>query len=124
MKKPHLHIGMILAILAISLISCGGSDDDDDPERYSIVYKVEGTATSVDISFVNPTGGDTNVDPATPPFTSESFTFFEDDYVRVSAWNNNHDNSSVIVTILVDGQVYVTETSTGPYAYAHVGGFL
>jgi hypothetical protein len=108
---------LLLAFIIIALSSCEGLFGE-----YSMEYSVTGTASSVDITYVNEDGGTSQISDATVPW-SYSFTGIEDNFVYISAQNNGK-TGTVTVTIYKSGKKFKSGTSTGAYVIASASGSI
>lgn len=119
MKKVGLILGGILiVVLLASSASCPGPSTTS----YSVEYQVTGSASTVFVTYENENGGTSQIASAIVPW-SHTFTANSGDFVYISAQNNG-DSGSVTVTILEDGNVFKTSTSSGAYVIADASGML
>lgn len=78
-----------------------------------VLYEVIGTVSTVDIQISNPSGGIDEYHDMGLPW-SFSYGDFENSYVYLYA-HNNTEEGSITVNIYVNGKLFRTATSTGPY---------
>lgn len=86
------------------------------PQSSSVRYVIEGTATSVDVTLNNETGGTEQYSSVWLPRTYY-YSDFSDNFLYISAQNNG-ETGSVIVSIYIDGTKVKTSTSSGAYVIA------
>jgi len=85
-----------------------------------VIYEITGTASIVDVTLNNPTGGTEQYSEVTVP---HQFTYsqFPDDFLYISAQNQG-EYGSVTVTIYLNNEVFKTATSEGAYVIATASG--
>jgi uncharacterized repeat protein (TIGR02543 family) len=92
----------------------------EKPPVPEVIYKITGTASRVNVTLSNATGGTeqyTNV-----PLPKEySYDSFSDDFVYISAQNQGA-YGTVTVSIYVNGDLFKTSTSSGAYVIATASG--
>jgi hypothetical protein len=128
-QKQNLTPRGILAVLLILVLvavpayfvwnSCTNSINDiiTTTSKPAVVqYQITGTAKSVDVTLNNVSGGTEQYSGVSVPHT---FTYnnFTDYFLYISAQNNGQ-TGTVIVTIIVNGQVLKTSSSSGAYVIA------
>jgi len=89
---------------------------------YEIEYKITGTASSVDVTLSNASGGTEQFSNVALPKTY-SYKNFYDNFVYISAQNQG-SSGSVTVTIFHRGSQYRTSTSSGAYVIATASGSI
>lgn len=115
-------IGSVIVLLAlISFVAC----DPYDPSDYThtptpITYEITGTATLVDVTLNNATGGTEQYDDVSVPHTY-SYADFTDSFLYISAQNQNA-TGSVTVSIYRHNVLFKTATSSGAYVIATASG--
>lgn len=90
------------------------------PTPTSVVYRIRGTANTVDITFNNDTGGTEQYSDIDLPHEI-SYEDFQGDFLYISAQNNGK-TGSVIVIIEVNGETFKTSKSEGAYVIATASG--
>jgi hypothetical protein len=90
------------------------------PTSTSVVYRISGTAKTVDITFNNDTGGTEQYSDIKLPYEI-SYEDFQDDFLYISAQNNG-ESGSVIVIIEVNGETFKTSKSEGAFVIASASG--
>jgi len=85
-----------------------------------VIYEITGTASIVDVTLNNPTGGTEQYSGVQVP---HQFTYssFPDDFLYISAQNQG-EYGSVTVTIHLNNEVFKTSTSEGAYVIATASG--
>jgi uncharacterized repeat protein (TIGR02543 family) len=89
---------------------------EPEPPTPEVEYKITGTASQVDVTLNNATGGTEQYDNVSVPH-SYSFDTFSDWFLYISAQNQG-EYGSVTVTIYLNGEVVATSTSSGAYVIA------
>lgn len=108
-------IAVILIVCFVALFSIGGTCDS--PNSPAVVeYKITGTASWVDVTLTNATGGTEQYSGVLVPHTY-TFRNYTDWFLYISAQNQG-DSGSVTVTIYLNGEVVNTATSSGAYVIA------
>jgi uncharacterized repeat protein (TIGR02543 family) len=93
---------------------------EEKPPVPEVVYRITGTASSVDVTLNNPTGGTEQY--SNVPLPKEySYSSFSDDFVYISAQNQG-EYGTVTVSIYVDGVLFKTSSSSGAYVIATASG--
>ena len=104
-----------LTVCFVVLLSVGGAcDTPDSPAQ--VEYKITGTASQVDVTLTNATGGTEQYGDVFVPhtYTFHNYTHW---FLYISAQNQG-GSGSVIVTIYLNGEVVNTATSSGAYVIA------
>lgn len=103
------------------LIFVFGCNNPFDTNR-TVKYKISGNCGIADITYTNSSGGTTNLDNVSLPW-SVSIEANEGDWVYLSGWG--WDGGTITASIYVNGSKVESETGTGDsYCYASVGLFL
>ena len=112
---------LLLAFSALFLISCrsdssdGNSGGNSYPKQVSITYRITSTTTSslLHISYKNETGGTTDVNNPSLPFT-KTFTRTVNQFDNLSLSCSSNTAQTVKLEILVDNKVvnFTDNTST------------
>lgn len=113
-------IAVVVVVLLIALIGKGvDTVTKDVKQSHSVVYKVTGTATKVDVTYTNDGGTSTEQQANQKvPFTKKLTIpgdFFQ--VYQVMAQNNGA-KGSVTCEILLDGKSVKKATSSGQYSIA------
>jgi hypothetical protein len=90
--------------------------EPEPPPPPEVEYKITGTASQVDVTLNNATGGTEQYDNVSVPHTY-TFETFDDWFLYISAQNQG-EYGSVTVTIYLNGEVVKTSTSSGAYVIA------
>ncbi len=90
--------------------------EPEPPPTPEVEYKITGTASQVDVTLNNATGGTEQYDNVSVPHTYR-FDTFSDWFLYISAQNQG-EYGSVTVTIYLNGGVVNTATSEGAYVIA------
>jgi hypothetical protein len=107
----------IFAILSILLVAGASmACHQNDVVR----YEVTGNADSVDITVYTDTGGTEQYNDVGVPWRME-YGGFSESYVYIYA-HNNGDYGTINIFIYVNGKLFRSATSSGPYCYAVVYG--
>ncbi len=106
-----------LVLLLFLLAGCELFDTSRDVE-----YTAVCSSGTVDLTIENRDGGTSQFSDVPTPW-SYSFTGEVDDFVYVSA-QNNQDNGTVTVKIIVDGDTFKSSISSGAYVIASAYGSL
>ena len=109
-----VRIFLILSILLVSGISMACHQND------VVRYEVTGNADSVDITVNTDTGGTEQYNDVGLPWRME-YGGFSESYVYIYA-HNNGDYGTINIFIYVNGKLFRSATSSGPYSYAVVYG--
>jgi hypothetical protein len=113
-------------LVAFSAVSCGGFDSPTSPSPItarpicSIEYRVTGTTLQASVTFENVSGGTSQMDPVAVPW-STAFTAYPDAFLYISAQNNTA-SGTITASVIKNGLVYKTTTSTGAYVIATASG--
>jgi hypothetical protein len=108
-----LVIACLLAIICIGAnIACQPMDN--------VTYEVTGDADSVDVTLSNDTGGTEQYNDVPLPFRMD-YGGFNERYVYLYAYNEG-DSGTITLSIYVNGNLFKTATSSGPYTNAVVYG--
>lgn len=111
-------IGIVILIASVCVTSsCGVTAPSGDVE-----YSVTGTATRVDLTYENSTGGVSQIANAVVPWTYRWSTAKSGDFLYVSAQIVNPSGGSITATVRKDGRVVQTSTSTGFASIASASG--
>lgn len=112
---------LLLAFSVIFLISCRSDSSDDNsggstyPKQVSITYRITSTTTSslLHIGYKNETGGTTDVNNPSLPFT-KTFTRTVNQFDNLSLSCSSNTAQTVKLEILVDNKVvnFTDNTST------------
>lgn len=78
-----------------------------------VEYRITGTATQVDVTYANSSGGTAQVSRAAVPWNYSWSTAKTGDFLYVSAQIVNSSGGNVTVTILRNGSTVQTATSSG-----------
>lgn len=126
-------IALLLSIILASAYTAGfnavansvHNDNVKAAKSVSLVYSVSGDSTDSNITYSNYTGntsGSEQASNATLPFT-KSYTVKQGgtfDFKRYSVYaSTGQTGTSITCSIMLDGKVVSTNTSTGQYASAH-----
>jgi len=100
-------------------------DSDKDITAYfekvpEVVYRITGTASTVDVTLNNAQGGTEQYNNVYLP-KEYSYDSFSDDFVYISAQNQG-EYGTVTVEIYVNGSLFKTSTSSGAYVIATASG--
>jgi Mycobacterium membrane protein len=109
---------VVLLLFAVFSSSCDrifGPDDD-------IEYRVEGTATTADISYVNQNGGTTQVVGAAVPWNVLWSDAKKGDLLSVSATIVNAAGGTITVSIRTNGDDYKKASTSGVGGVATASG--
>lgn len=120
--KPKSILSMAAILLFSFFVGCSESPTEPEIKNYEVKYEISGTATTVDITYTNSTGGTSQLSDVSVPWTL-TFRRDEGEFVYVSAQNQN-DTGSVTATIYRDGSTLQTSTSSGAYVIATASGSL
>ena len=112
MKKIVI-ITLIICFVALS--SIGGTCNSSSSSAV-VEYKITGTASEVDVTLTNATGGTEQYDNVSVPhtYTFDNYTHW---FLYISAQNQG-ESGSVTATIYLNGEVVNTATSEGAYVIA------
>lgn len=118
-------LGMVLFIIGIATPSSIPSETNipNSIPEYSgpeVEYKITGTATKVDVTLENSSGGTEQYGDVYLPKTYTYYDF-PGYYLYISAQNQG-ETGSVTVSIYVNGNLYKTSTSSGAYVIASASG--
>lgn len=91
-------------------------------ERSDVRYEITGTATKVDVTLNNSTGGTEQYDDVYLPKTY-TYSPFSDWFLYISAQNQG-ESGTVTVSIYVNGTLYKTATSSGAYVIVSASGSM
>lgn len=102
--------------MGLIFVGCG-----DLTTTSSVVkYEITGSASKVDVTLNNETGGTEQFTGVSVPHTY-IFNDYTDWFLYISAQNQG-ESGSVTVTIYVDGALFKTSTSSGAYVIASASG--
>jgi len=87
-----------------------------EPEIYNVEYKITGTASTVDVTLNNSTGGTEQFSNVPLPVTY-TYNDFKDWFLYISAQNQG-TSGSVTVSIYVNDDLKKSSTSSGAYVIA------
>ena len=90
--------------------------EPEPPPPPEVEYKITGSASQVDVTLNNATGGTEQYDNVSVPH-SYSFDTFSDWFLYISAQNQG-EYGSVTVTIYLNGEIVATSTSSCAYVIA------
>jgi hypothetical protein len=107
---------MITALLLMPLLLAAAACDEND----NVTYEVTGDAESVDVTVFNDMGGQEQYNDVPLPWRMD-YGGFKEDYVYLYAYNNG-DSGTMTLTIYINGKLFKTATSSGPYTNATVYG--
>jgi hypothetical protein len=93
---------------------------EEKPPVPEVLYRITGTASSVDVTLSNATGGTEQYSNVYLP-KEYSYYSFSDDFVYISAQNQG-EYGTVTVSIYVNGNLFKTSTSSGAYVIATASG--
>lgn len=111
--------GIVIVLAAMLLSGCEWMMIKTDVE-----YRVTGNVPDVSITIENASGGTSQYDPASLPWTytwtveGNAYTF-----LYVSA-QNNYSSGTITTSIYLDGDLYRTSTSSGAYVIATASGSI
>ena len=125
---------VILAFAVLAIGACGvfafsleatddGSttSDSDGPTTHRVDYYVQGTCSSVDVTYNN-AGGDTEqMSDVDVPWSKTLNDVPAGQFLYISAQNND-DSGTVVTKILVDGRELKRSESEGAYVIASCSG--
>ena len=108
--KKLIIVAALLCLVSLFMSGC-------DTSFSSVVeYKITGTASKVDVTLINATGGTEQYSDVSVPHTY-TFNNYTHWFLYISAQNQG-ESGSVTVTIYVDGENVKTSTSNGAYVIA------
>jgi len=111
-KEGVLKKVLLLLLFAVSLlVSC-----EDGPTVYDVEYKVTGSASTVNVTYENASGGVSQESDVSVPW-SYTFEGEPDGFVYISAQNQG-SSGTVTATIYKNGKSFKTSTSSGAYVIA------
>jgi len=116
-RKFGVTICIIVVLLSMMLIGTNIACQPND----NVTYEVTGDADSVDVTLSNDTGGTEQYNDMPLPFRMD-YGGFNERYVYLYAYNNG-DNGTITLSIYVNGKLFKTATSSGPYTNATVYGY-
>jgi hypothetical protein len=87
----------------------------------NVTYEVTGDADSVDVTVSNDNGGQEQYNDVPLPWRMD-YGGFTERYVYLYAYNNG-DSGTITISIYVNGKLFKTATSSGPYTNAVVYGY-
>lgn len=97
-------------------------------KTHTVVYKVEGTASSTDVTYSTPGGGTAQQNDLDVPITRKSdghpgitFTFHDGEFLYMSAQNGG-ESGNITCVIEEDGVELARNTSSGAYAIVTCNG--
>jgi hypothetical protein len=106
-------------ILVLFLMICLVINVACKPED-NVTYEVTGDAESVNVTVSNDNGGQEQYNDIPLPWRID-YGGFEESYVYLYAYNNG-DSGTITISIYVNGKLFKTATSSGPYTNAVVYG--
>jgi len=109
-------IVILFVISILGYMGCGGLFGN------SVIYKVTGSASRVDVTYENEDGGTSQESNVSVPW-SYSFEANYDTFVYISAQNQG-ESGTVTLTIYINGGKWKTSTSSGAYCIATASGIL
>ena len=109
---------VIAALTLMQLTACSNPYDNS----VDVEYRVTGTASLVDVTYVNKGGGTSQNDDVEVPW-SYSFEGNRGDFVYISAQNQG-ETGKVTVAIYRNGTIIESSTSEGAYVIATASGTL
>jgi hypothetical protein len=118
-KKFGITTCLIVALLSMMLIGIGTNIACQPNDN--VTYEVVGDADSVNIVLSNDTGGTEEYNDVPLPFRMD-YGGFNERYVYLYAYNNG-DSGSMTLNIYVNGKIFKTASSSGPYTNATVYGY-
>jgi hypothetical protein len=86
----------------------------------AVIYEITGTATKVDVTLANASGGTEQYSNVSLP-KKYTYNSFSDSFLYVSAQNQG-ESGSVTVSIYVNGKLFKTSRSSGAYVIADASG--
>ena len=116
LKKFSITTCIIVSLFAMMLIGTNIACQPMD----NVTYEVTGDAESVDVSLSNDDGGYEQYNDVPLPFRMD-YGGFNERYVYLYAYNNG-DSGTITISIYVNGKLFKTATSSGPYTNAVVYG--
>lgn len=96
--------------------SIAANFEPEPPPPPEVEYKITGSASRVDVTLNNASGGTSQYTDVSVPH-SYRFDTFSDWFLYISAQNQG-EYGSVTVTIYLNGEVVATSTSSGAYVIA------
>jgi hypothetical protein len=108
---------LIVALFSMMLIGSSISCQPND----NITYEVVGDADSINVVLSNDTGGTETYNDVPLPFSMD-YGGFNERYVYLYAYNNG-DSGDMTLNIYVNGKLFKTASSSGPYGNATVYGY-
>ncbi len=127
--KKFIIIGIFLLVL--SLVGCSVEISAPLSTFPEVVYKVSGTAITVNVTLNNASGGTEQYGDVQLVFegadgyewvpVTYSYSSFTDNFLYISAQNQG-EVGSVRVDIYVNGQLFKTSRSSGAYVIATASG--
>lgn len=116
----------VVVVLAGAAVYYGRQNESnvsvDLPKSVTVIYKVDGTARTADITYATPSGTSQQQGVDVPlrkkSDSSEGIevSMFRGDHLYISAQNNG--SGTITCHILVDGREVASNTSSGEYAIA------
>ena len=111
----------VLIIFSALIISCENPTESKEPDYdYTVQYKITGSASLVDVTLNNSTGGTEQYDNVPVP-KIYSYKYFEDWFLYISAQNQGQ-TGTVTVSIYYKDNLFKTSTSSGAYVIATASG--
>lgn len=117
LKRSSLATCLSLALFAMILI---GGITACQPPNDNVTYEVTGDADSVNVVLNNDMGGSETYNDVPLPFRMD-YGGFNERYVYLYAYNTG-ESGTIKVNIYVNGKLFKTATSSGPYTTAIVEG--
>jgi hypothetical protein len=112
---------MSAAILVLlTLVGCGSKSDSGPDSVDTVTYRVDGSATSVAITYQNNTEGTSQI-TTTTPWTYSFQHPHAGQFLYVSAQNQN-ETGTVHVSITLNGSLFKESTSSGAFVIATASG--
>jgi hypothetical protein len=117
LKRFSFATCLIAALFAVMLI---GTNTACQPPNDNVTYEVTGDADSVNVVLTNNMGGTETYNDVPLPFRMD-YGGFNESYVYLYAYNNG-DSGTMKLNIYVNGKLFKTATSSGPYTNATIYG--
>ena len=114
--KKLISVILLVCVMGLIFVGCGVTTITSSV----VEYEITGSASKVDVTLQNETGGTEQYSDVSVPHTY-TFNYYTDWFLYISAQNQG-DSGSVTVTIYVDGEVFKTSTSSGAYVIASASG--
>jgi len=117
LKRFSLGICLILVLFVGMLVASSAACR---PSNDYVRYEITGDADLVDVVLNNDMGGSEQYNDVPLPFTMD-YGGFTEKYVYLYA-HNNGESGTITANIYVNGDLFKTATSSGPYTTAIVEG--